>query len=102
MIYTKEQIQEKLMTNQNWIERGLIVLYNRQTKEEQDGGRTIKHNERGFNGSDDRYLTYCSKWILKGNRLSGHHVVKCGKRLGKYWRQIQEEIVRKEQRTTGD
>jgi hypothetical protein len=92
MSYTKEIIQHNLSTNPKWIERGLIVLYNRQTSDEQNSGQTRIDNGMGFNGSDSRYLTYCSKWILRGNHLSGHHIQKCGSKLKKYWRQIIEEI----------
>lgn len=95
MNYTKEVIQENLSTNPKWIERALVVLYERQTYDEKVTKETIKENGIGFNSSDSRYLSYCSEWVLKGNRLNGKHLEKCGKKLPKYWRQIKEIIESK-------
>jgi hypothetical protein len=94
-MYTKEEIKQQLSTNPKWIERGLVVLYQRQTYEEQQSGGTIVDNKMGFNGSDSRYLTYCSKWVLSGNRLNEKHLQKCGKMLPKYWKQIMDIIKSK-------
>jgi hypothetical protein len=95
MTYTKEMIQEKLSSDPRWIERGLIVLYNRQTEDEKTSENTKWDNGMGFNGTDSRYLSYCSRWILKGNHLTGHHLEKVGKKLPKYWGQIMEEIEKR-------
>ena len=94
-MYTKEYIKEKLSTDQRWMERSLVVLYRYQTEDEQESGRTSWMNNRGFNSSDSKYLTYCSKYVLNGGHLSGKHLVKCGKMLPKYWRQIQMLIEKK-------
>jgi len=91
--FTKEVIQEKLSTDIRWIERSLVKLYERQTREEQTTKETITENGVGFNSSDSRYLTYCSQWVLSGRSLSRHHIDKCGGKLKKYWKQIQDEIV---------
>jgi hypothetical protein len=95
MTYTKEFIQHQLSTNPKWIERGLVVLYNRQTTDEKMSGETRVLNGMGFSGSDSRYLTYCTKWVLQGRHLSGEHLQKCGTKLKKYWKQIMEEIEMK-------
>jgi len=49
IMYTKEQIQHNLSTNPKWIERSLIVLYERQTYDEQHSGETTSLNGIGFN-----------------------------------------------------
>jgi hypothetical protein len=95
-MYTKEEIKHQLSTNPKWIERGLVVLYERQTMDEQRNGSTIVHNGIGFNSSDSRYLTYCSKWVLGGKHLNEKHLQKCGKMLPKYWGQIMKIIKEKE------
>ena len=89
-MYTKEEIQHNLSTNPKWIERSLIVLYQRQTQDEQNSGGTIVHNNVGFNSSDSRYLSYCSRWLLQGK-----HLEKCGGKLKKYWKQIESIIKEK-------
>lgn len=94
--YTKEFIQNQLTTNPKWVERALVVLFNRQTLDEQIASETKYENGMGFNGSDSRYLTYCTKWILRGNHLNEKHLLKCGAKLKKYWRQILEEIESKQ------
>ena len=98
MSYTKDEIKLKLSTDPRWIERGLIVIYNRQTEEEKSIKETKELNGVGFSGTDSRYLTYCSEWLLKGNHLSGVHLQKVSKILPKYWRQILDEIQRREGR----
>ena len=94
-MYTKEFIQQKLSSNRNWIERGLVVLYQRQTSEERQTKETISENGVGFNSSDSRYLSYCSEWILKGNHLNDKHLLKCSTKLPKYWKQIKDIIDKK-------
>ena len=94
-MYTKEEIKQQLSTNPKWIERGLVVLYQRQTYEEQQSGGSIVDNKMGFNGSDSRYLTYCAKWVLGGNHLNEKHLQKCSKMLPKYWKQIMNIIKSK-------
>lgn len=91
-MYTKEQIQLNLSTNPKWIERALVVLYQKQTIEEQRVGVTTNLNGVGFNSSDSRYLTYCAKWVLQGQNLNQKHLEKCGGKLKKYWKQISEMI----------
>lgn len=91
--YTKEFIQEKLSTDSRWVERSLIKLYGRQTEDEKTTKETRWENGMGFNGSDSRYLSYCSQWVLSGRSLSGVHLEKCGKKLQKYWKQILDEII---------
>jgi len=92
MTYTKEFIKEKLSTDVRWMERGLVVLFSRQTDDEKSVKRTRHLNGRGFNKSDGEYLSYVSKYILNGGKLSGHHLTKVSTKLPKYWGQILEEI----------
>ena len=96
MEYTKEYIQDKLTNDIRWMERALVVLYRRQTTDEQMSGETINANNRGFNSVDSRYLSWCAKWVLQGMHLSGHHIEKVGSKLKKYWKQIQDEIKQNE------
>ena len=91
-MYTKEQIKENLKSNPKWIERALVVLFERQTHEEKNCGNTITLNGVGFNSSDSRYLSYCAKWVMGGNHLNQKHLEKCGGKLPKYWGQIKELI----------
>ncbi len=96
MVYTKEFIQEKLSNDLRWIERGVLVLFNRQTEDEKTQLGTHWDNGRGFNKSDSRYLSYISNYLMGGRHLSGRHLEKVSSKLPKYWKQIQEEIKLKQ------
>lgn len=81
------------------MERGVIVLYKRQTEDEQKSGQTQVYNNRGFNSSDSRYMTWVAKWLLQdsGNHLNQKHQDKVAKSLPKYWGQILE-LIKENQR----
>ena len=100
-IYTKEYIQDKIQTDIRWLERTLLVIYDRQTKDEQNSRDTQENNGVGFTGFDGRYLSWCSEWLKKGNHLSGDHVDKCKKKLIKYWKQVQKIILENEKKKQG-
>ena len=97
MDYTKEQIQELLTTDIRWTERAVLVLFDRQTTDEQNILDTVHNNGIGFNGVDGRYLSWVAKYLRKGNHLSGHHIDKVRNKLPKYWKQIKDIIEEKTQ-----
>jgi hypothetical protein len=97
--YTKEIIQEKIKSDDRWVVRSLEVLYDRQTRDEQETKSTNHNNGRGFNGTDSYILSSFTEQIKKkkdrGIRegfLSEKQLEISRKKLLKYWRQIQEEI----------
>jgi hypothetical protein len=92
-IYTREHIQRRLACDKKWIERALIVLYESQTRDEQSGEGCFHRNSKGFNLSDCKFLTHCSKWVMTGGSLSEKNLIICKKLLPKYWRQIQNKIL---------
>lgn len=94
MTYTKEFIKEKLTTDQRWIERAIIVIYNNQTSTEQVNKYTSEKNGIGFCSYDANYFSYLAKYLLsnKNNHLSGKHLEKAKKAIPKYWKQILVEI----------
>lgn len=87
--WTKELIKYKLNTDIRWVEKSIMLLFNNQTNDEQKKSETLIHNNIGFNGVDGRYLSYCAKWLLRGNHLNEKHLNKCKNKLPKYWKQIQ-------------
>ena len=89
-MYTKDEIKDKLKNDIRWMERGVIVLYHRQTQDEKRVKETVESNNIGFNSSDSRYLTWVAEWLLKDgrNHLNEKHKEKVGKSLPKYWGQI--------------
>ena len=86
--WTKEEIKHKLETNQEWLEKAIIAIYDRQTQDEKDSGQTIKHNKVGFSGAHASSCTYYAHWILGGRHLSGRHLVKARKFMVHYAGQL--------------
>lgn len=53
----REVIREKLLTNDEWLVRGLLAIYDCQTSDEQTEEQTKHHNSVGFNGLDAKFLS---------------------------------------------
>lgn len=101
--WTREQVQHMLRTSDRAVERALVVLYDRQTPTEQAAGHTSKLNGVGFGANDAEIFTSFAKSVIRGRRLTPKQLAVCrgGKgeagRIGRYWRQLLEEIVAKNQ-----
>jgi hypothetical protein len=101
---TKEEFVELLDTYNVWVERTLVVLFERQTAEEQERQITAEDNGVGFTGFDGNILSSLAQQVIDktergvpaGKRLTEGQLTKiCRKRdkrgvhmLGKYWKQI--------------
>lgn len=62
--YTKEMILEKLRTDARWVERALVVLYERQTQWEQRVDQTVNRNDIGFQPADARYFSSFARQVI--------------------------------------
>jgi hypothetical protein len=91
MIINTETIRALLVSNDRAVERAIIVIFNRQTSDEQQGGHTSHHNGRGFSAFDAGSGTYYARWIQRGNHLTGKHLVNARKMSLRYVRQLVEE-----------
>ena len=106
---SKESIIELLKRNdavgRAAVNRALVLLYKRQTKDEIKSRETKIHNNRGFSPFDAEIMTSCAIRILNGYELSDAQydfVTKLNPkgvpRIGKYWRQLLEEAELKQNR----
>lgn len=86
--YSVEDVREKLETNQAWLERAIVRLYEHQTNEEQEMQQTSEDNGVGFNAVDAHKLSYYATWIKAGNHLSDKYLQDAFKRVPKYSKQI--------------
>lgn len=86
--YKAEDFKVRLMNDQKWIERAILVLYDRQTREEQRAERAIEHNGVGFTGPDSHIMTYYAEWLRAGKHLSGRHLAAARTRVVKYAGQL--------------
>jgi hypothetical protein len=94
-MHTVESIKSLLHTNPKAVSRALIVLYNRQTSDEQSSHSTSHLNGRGFNGADAAFGTSLAKQVLAGRYLSNKQLVFARKMVIKYAKQLLEEAMNK-------
>lgn len=83
-------IHAMLDSSDEAVEKAIVAIFNRQTEDEKRGKSTIHSNGVGFSGYDAGTGTYYAKWILAGNKLTRHHLVKGRKMAHKYVRQLSE------------
>ena len=86
--WTKEEIRIKLETNNTWLCRGLVAIYERQTADEQSGSATIHDNGVGFSGCDSSFLSNLAISYKKYGRLSDKQLVSARKAMLKYAGQL--------------
>lgn len=105
-IVTRDSLQEMLdRTNKAYVTqvvgRALVVLFNRQTSDEQGTNTTEEHNGIGFTGADARTGCMTAKYFLKHHTLLDWQVEKWTKksestgysRLTKYHKQLNSAAV---------
>lgn len=73
-VWTRDEINALVKRSNLAVERGIILLYNRQTKDEQQVEDAKYLNNRGFSSSTAKKGTYYARWILSGRKLSGYHL----------------------------
>ena len=88
MKWTPEVVKQKILTDQRWLERAVVAIYERQIEREQDLFITEDYNERGFNNVDCRTGAFMAQWIKKGNHLTGKWIVLAKKIMPKYVNQL--------------
>jgi len=95
MKYTKDFLNQKLETDQRWLEKGILAIYNRQTQDEKIQEDTKYYNNMGFRSCDARLGSYYAKWILSGKHLSGRHLLRAKKIMKHYSGQLLRVIKEK-------
>lgn len=78
-VWTRDEIINRISTNDRWVERAIVRLYRGQTDEEKQAENTYDHNDIGFNAVSAHVGTYMAKWILSGKRLDGKWMEKARK-----------------------
>lgn len=106
--WTKERLIELLEKNNLAVERALLVLFERQTADEQTSEHTRHKNGRGFTAFDAEIFSSFAKQVQRsrnapGQRLSRNQLECCRKRdkngnmrIACYWKQLLEEIENKQ------
>lgn len=92
MAYTKDFIKSKLLTDDRWLIRGILAIYDRQTHDEQGRQETLENNGVGFNGADAPFLSSIAEQVRFKHRhfLTPKQNVICRKMMVKYAGQLTE------------
>ena len=94
----RDQILSSLATNERAVAKALVLLYRRQTADEQEAQTTCHVNGRGFNAADASLLTLYAERVLRGERLSFERLHEARNRLRKYVGQLEDEAIAKDLR----
>lgn len=86
--WTQEEMKTLVSTNKKVALRALFILYNRQTKEEQESYETKEHNGQGFNAFDANLLTSIVQSYCKYGHLTTRQYEVLHKALPKYSKQL--------------
>lgn len=87
-VYTPEEIKDKILTNQKWLERAILAIFERQTFTEQEEQITRFKNGVGFSAAHAHVMSYCANWLIRGNHLSGKWVDKSQSVMIHYTKQL--------------
>ena len=87
-VWDKASIKSLLSKSNKAVEKAVTAIYKKQLSDEQRIHETIHRNNVGFNHADARKGSYYATWILKGNHLTGQHLVKARALIMKYSRQL--------------
>jgi hypothetical protein len=100
--WNRESITALLARNDRAVERALVVLFDRQTADEQASDVTSHQNGIGFSGLDAEIFSSFAKQIQQGRTLSPKQLAIARKadkngnqRIARYWRQLLEAIEAK-------
>lgn len=86
--WNKWNIRAKLTTDFAWCRRALIVLYQRQTDDEQGASRTRHDNDRGFNQPDARRGSQLARKAMTPQLFEPGEVIEAKRMLMKYAGQL--------------
>lgn len=71
-----------------WVIRGLLVIYNNQTRDEQDILANNHANGIGFTSADARFMTLMAQYYIKHKKFSTQQIFIIRKNMMKYASQL--------------
>lgn len=88
MSITRNEVTHLLLTNDRAVARALVVLYQRQTADEQSAASTRYSNGVGFNATDAKLGSDLAKRVIEGWRLTPGQMAAARRMLIKYGGQL--------------
>lgn len=92
MEWDRENLTALLESNNLAVEKALLRLYERQTRDEQSDETVRYRNDIGFRVCDAKRASYWVRWIKSGRHLTGKHLVKAREVVKHYHRQLLEIV----------
>lgn len=86
--WTKEEIATLLATNDTFVARSTVKIFERQTADEQINDGTSHNNGIGYNGSDAFIMSKFAKFYMEKNYLSTKQLEIARKKIKKYAGQL--------------
>lgn len=91
----RTEIKALLERSDKAVERAMVVLYERQTRDEQVTSDTKHQNQRGFSAFHAASGSYYARLVMSGRTLYGKSLAKARKMSLRYTRQLLDEKRRK-------
>jgi len=83
-----ETYKQKLLSDDRWLYRGILAIYERQTDHEKNNMTTVEDNGIGFNGVDAFLLSKYAEDLSKRGRLTENQKKWARKKMPKYAGQL--------------
>ena len=77
-----------LAKSDTWVIRGLLVIYNNQTRDEQNILANSHANGIGFTSADARFMTLMAQYYIKHKKFSTQQMLIVRKNMMKYASQL--------------
>jgi hypothetical protein len=87
-VWKKEEIVALLETNNGFLCRSVVKIWNRQTTDEKICKGTSHENGRGFNGTDANILSSYAEFFTTRGYLTEKQLVLARKKMMKYAKQL--------------
>ncbi len=88
--WTKDEIKNLILTNDVFVCRSVVKIFERQTEDEKQADQTGHSNGIGFNGTDAFILSQFAKQYMSKKYLSEKQIALSRKKIVKYSRQLVE------------
>ena len=90
-MWNKAMVIDLLNSSDRAVNRAMIAIYNRQTRDEQREADTKHTNKVGFSAAHARRGSYYGRWCKSGRCLTGRHLINARKIALHYAQQLADE-----------
>lgn len=95
--WSRDRIRDLLNVSDKAVARAIVVIYQRQTLDEQRASDTKHQNKLGFTSAHAKLGSYFARWVIGGRTLTGRHLDRARAIALHYTRQLLDEIEAKKE-----